>query len=164
MHDRAPRQSTLHGPVQVTTHCAPPLQLTLELAPTRTVHEVLLHVMLLLAPPSCVQLPPGPQLTLHEAVQVVLQVDCALQTKFPLPAALHAQVFPPAQTQSFVDPPPPPQAQLGPGHAATGAPQPAVAPSAPSAPSERERTATRVDRLNIVSPLCATPSRRSARM
>jgi hypothetical protein len=67
VQEPAPRQSTLQVPVQVIVHRAPPLQLTLELGPTRTLHVVLLHVTLLLLAPSWLQLPPGPQVTLHES-------------------------------------------------------------------------------------------------
>jgi hypothetical protein len=122
-HEPAPRQSTLHGPVHAITHCAPPLQLTLELAPTRTLQLVLLQVMLLLAAPSCVQRPPGPHVTLHEDAQAVVQVAPEPQTKFPLALTLHEHEPLVAHAQSLAPPPPEPQGHEGPGHEETGAPQ-----------------------------------------
>lgn len=123
-HDPAPRQSTLHGPVQAITHCAPPLQLTFELAPTRTLQLVLLHVTLLLAAPSCVHRPPGPHVTLHDAAQEVEQTAPEPHTKLPLVATLHAHDDPVEHEQSFAPPPPAAHGHEGPGHADTGAPQP----------------------------------------
>lgn len=125
-HEPAPRQSTLHGPVHAITHCAPPLQLTLELRPTRTLQLVLLQVTLLLSAPSCVQRPPGPHVTLHDDAHAVVQVAPEPQTKLPLALTLHEHEPLVAHAQSLAPPPPAPHGQDGPGHAETGAPQSSV--------------------------------------
>ncbi|MDP3277846.1 MAG: hypothetical protein Q8Q09_21865 [Deltaproteobacteria bacterium] len=125
VHEPAPRQSTLHWPEHAITQRAPPLQLTFELAPTRTLQLVLLQMTLLLAEPSCVHCPPGPQVTLQDAAQVVLQVAPEPHTKLPLALEVHAQDAPLAQAQSLA--PPAPHGHDGPGHVEAGAPQPTEA-------------------------------------